>query len=91
MLEKIKYNNFEVVVDVPNVIIKGSCEVYKDQNGYKIKNVKYSPLAKTNIREIIAVGFADCNNMKNGKCYNNQKFLGLLKDLPKWHRCIIEI
>lgn len=93
MLEKQKINylstNWEVVTGVPNVIVKGKCDVHKDKNGrYTISNLKYIAGPKT--REIVAIGYCDCNKMEKNKCYHNQEFLGMIEDIPKLHRHLIE-
>lgn len=93
MLEKslIRFENksWEIVTDVPNVIVKGKCDVFKSADGrYSVSHVKYIAGPKT--REVVAIGYPGCNNIKNNKCYNNQQFLGYVKDIPKLHRHLIE-
>lgn len=93
MLEKQKINyqgkNWDIVTDVPNVIIKGTCNIHKDEKGrYTVSDITYIAGPKT--REIVAIGYHNCNRMEKNKCYHNQKLLGMVQDIPNLCRHLIE-
>lgn len=73
--------SFSVLVrECPSLLkVKGSCEVTKDKNGkYTIANIQTILPQK----RIEAIGFADCDNMVNNVCYNGNKRLGRIENLP---------
>ena len=78
---KTDITEFSILIrEIPTLLKeKGKCTVIKDKAGkYTITNIQFIPIKK----RIEAIGFKNCDSMVNNICYQGNKRLGRVENIP---------
>lgn len=78
---KTDITEFSILVrEIPTLLKeKGKCIVIKDKYGkYTVTNIQLTTPSK----RIEAIGFKDCDSMINNVCYQGNKRLGRVENIP---------
>ena len=78
---KTDITEFSILIrEIPTLLKeKGKCTVIKDKAGkYIVTNIQLIPIKK----RIEAIGFKNCDSMINNICYQGNKRLGKVENIP---------